>query len=239
MLDPQFWPTVAVVLPVFGLAIVVEARATILRWNNDFSRRIRAMQSILWLLPLAMSAYLEPTAFLALEGNKTPHIAVILVNPTIASSISVLILAPSLELLVRANARLVIRVTTFFGTAKLRWQSWRIMVGLRRMQRAAKVRRSEIVGALVNVRQIETTAKAQTHLSTSETQLVLTQCTQARAKLNGYYDDSCATLARLSDLMQRSISSRTEFNEAREKYISLMEVQLTALGTVDPATDEP
>lgn len=133
MLDPLFWPTVATVLPVLALAIVVEARTSITRWtDNNPPRWLRTIQSILWIIPLVLFVYLEPVAFQRLEGSKPSHFSVSLVVPTVALSLSVLIVNPATELLVRSNARIIARTILVLSTTPVRWKfNW----GIRRARR--------------------------------------------------------------------------------------------------------
>jgi hypothetical protein len=131
LLNPEFWPTVATVIPVLALAIVVEARAIISRWSEYKDKKrikiIRVLQSILcilWVTPLILSIYLETSSFDALEGGHVAHSAVSLAIPTVAIGLAVLIIGPAIELLIRSNARMIalLLLTFAYGRAWWRWQ---------------------------------------------------------------------------------------------------------------------
>jgi hypothetical protein len=139
MLDPAFWPTVATVLPVLALAIVVEARGAISRWTNDYPARwVRTMQGILWAIPIALFVYLEPISFQGLEGSKPSHFAVSLVVPTVSFSLGVLVVNPGTELLIRANARVVVRLSLFIVAMPVRRKARKNVVLARKNIRRMK-----------------------------------------------------------------------------------------------------
>lgn len=144
-LDPEFWPTVATVIPVLALAIVVEARAIVAHWGErgDIKRAkaIRILQSILcvlWITPLILSIYLESTSFEALEDEKVSHTAVALVGPTVGFSLAVLVLAPAIELLIRTYARAFARLLLTFTRARAWWKWQRNVWSARKILRIAR-----------------------------------------------------------------------------------------------------
>ena len=162
MLDPAFWPTVALALPVLALTIVIEARITISRWtDNDPPRPFRAAQSLLWLVPLMLFIYLEIVSFQALEGSEVPHVAVALVTPTVGLSLFVIVASPGVELLIRSNARVVARILVAFPVAKIRWNARRNVRELRKFIQERKVEQSNYLEWLTTLRSIENLFKSQ------------------------------------------------------------------------------
>src|SRR5260221_4239330 len=126
------------VIPVLALAIVVEARATIQRWADAVPRWVRTVQSVIWLIPLALFVPAEIIAFQELAGSEVSSVWVTLAQDAIGTSLGVLIIAPSLELLVRSNAWAVARGIFAVTEAPIRWASFRLSYQLKRLLRQAR-----------------------------------------------------------------------------------------------------
>ncbi|MBO0800395.1 MAG: hypothetical protein J2P31_16370 [Blastocatellia bacterium] len=95
-------------------------------------RWVKTFHGILWVTPLALSVYVEDSAFSFLEGIKVPHAAVSLVGYTVSLSLSVLIISPGMELLMRSNARSIARAVVAIDRAEIRYYK------RRKMRRARK-----------------------------------------------------------------------------------------------------
>jgi hypothetical protein len=237
MINSQFWPTVALAMPVLALAIVVEARATISRWSDFPPRWLRAWQSLLWVAPLILFAYLEPVAFGTLEGSKAPHIAIALVIPTISLSISALILAPAVELLMRSNARVVIRTTAFLATGKMRWRERSSLRMARRLARRVKIQRADALENLAKIRLMEAQVESWGHPECDECQSLLNDCANIRDSVTAQRKEAEEAGERIQELLKQAIDNRKSFKEVEGKYISDMTVQLTQFNFDDTKLD--
>ncbi|MDX6236490.1 MAG: hypothetical protein QOG10_1305 [Kribbellaceae bacterium] len=70
MADSNFWATSAQTMPVLALAIVVEARAVMSRWKPGERRVDKAVQGLLWRLPLLSYVVAIDVCFYALSGTR-------------------------------------------------------------------------------------------------------------------------------------------------------------------------
>jgi hypothetical protein len=108
-LSSQFWPVAAQVIPVLALAIILEARTAIQRWPNEVYKLTRIISGVIWVTPLALFAVVENVAFQILAGRtRSTGTWVLLAEIAIIFSISALIVAPTLDLLLRSNAWVVV-----------------------------------------------------------------------------------------------------------------------------------
>ena len=123
----QFWPIIAQVVPVLALAIIIEARTTMQRWPEDTPRYVRRAQGTLWAVPLILFVLAEIFAFQVLAGQAVSTTAWVVVAQTaISMSIAVLIIVPTLQLLVRTNARAVARGLIMLLITPSRWRMFRL-----------------------------------------------------------------------------------------------------------------
>jgi hypothetical protein len=111
---------VAQVLPVLGLAIVLEARTISQRWTPETAKWLRFMQSSIWFITLAVLAVGESAELRALRGVHVWPGWTVLMENAIGAAISVLILAPALELLTKGYAEVVARIITGGWLPRLR-----------------------------------------------------------------------------------------------------------------------
>jgi hypothetical protein len=155
VLGTEFWPTAAQVMPVLALAIIVEARATINRWNDQTSGWLRFIQCILWVSPLAFFVYLEPTAFSVMAGQANPVSSVGEVNFSIALSLSSLISAPAFELLFRSNTKTLVSFYVVIRSFKVRLRMARNMRRCKQLLRDNMRAWDDIQGQLARLAKAE------------------------------------------------------------------------------------
>jgi hypothetical protein len=118
------------------------------------------MQGILWVLPIALFVYLEPIAFQGLEGSKPSHFAVSLVAPTVTISLSVLVINPAAELLIRSNARTSIKISLFIATLPLRRKLRKNVVRARKNARRVREARNTDLISSAELYSLEANAKS-------------------------------------------------------------------------------
>ena len=112
MPDSDYWATVAQVLPVFALAVVVEARAISQRWTSETSKLFRYALSATWAVTLAVLAFGELAALRALRGEQVSAWWALLMENAVAVAISVLVTAPAVDFLVKGYAEGFARLAT-------------------------------------------------------------------------------------------------------------------------------
>jgi hypothetical protein len=118
--NSEYWATIAQVLPVLGLAIVLEARTISQRWTPETPKWLRFTQSLIWVVPLVLLAIGESAALRALRGVQVWPWWTLLMEITISAAISVLFLAPALELLTKGYAEAAARIMTGGWLPRLR-----------------------------------------------------------------------------------------------------------------------
>lgn len=133
----QFWPTTALVIPVLALALVVEVRATIARWNEGFPWWLRSVQGILWVYVLALFAIVEYIAFEDLANNNLKSSAwALAARVAITQSIITLIVTPALEVLTRSNARIIGEAIGRLKSARWQRKTIKVYFMVRKIERA-------------------------------------------------------------------------------------------------------
>jgi hypothetical protein len=110
--NSNYWATVAQVLPVLALAVVVEARAIHQRWTPDTPKWLRFTQALIWAATLLILAFGESAALRALRGVPVWPWWTLLLEYAISAAISLLVLAPALELLTKGYAEAIARMMT-------------------------------------------------------------------------------------------------------------------------------
>lgn len=138
MAEQQYWVTSAQVIPVLALALIVEARSTIQRWDPDFPRWLRAFQGLLWSFPLILFALILPKCFQAISGSTIWGGYEVLVRVSIIACVNSLILAPVFEVLLTTHARVIARAIVATVTAKLGMDIYRSWLYAKRRERQAK-----------------------------------------------------------------------------------------------------
>ncbi|NYJ06587.1 hypothetical protein [Petropleomorpha daqingensis] len=129
----DYWAAMTQVLPVVALAIVLEIRLVVSRWNEGFPRWLRALQSTLWAGILAVLAFGETNALRALRGDKVASWWPAACEIAVGCGMGILIISPALEILVRANAEIVARLVAAHPLVRLK--SWRLHLQANRYMR--------------------------------------------------------------------------------------------------------
>lgn len=122
--DPNYWATLAQVIPVFALALVLEARAIAARWDISTPTSLKAVQAIAWAVALVVLAFGESVALRALRGETPKSYWIPLAEGAISWCIGLLIIGPVLQLLVKSFANPLSHALTFGPVSRIR--SWRI-----------------------------------------------------------------------------------------------------------------
>ncbi|GAA0572475.1 hypothetical protein HPO96_17990 [Kribbella sandramycini] len=111
MPPPDFWTTSAQTMPVLALALVVEARVIVRGWVPGRDRLFKSIQGFLWAFSLLSYAFATPACLRALAGKSVWSGWPLVIEQGIQVGIATLVVAPALELLVRANARAIAQMS--------------------------------------------------------------------------------------------------------------------------------
>ena len=106
----EYWVTVGTTLPILALALVVEARSLVSTWTLRTPRALRAVQTLLWLLPLVAATVSEVEVLRMLRVPTGSSWAWRLCDGTIIFSFSVLVISPAIDLAVRGYAEFIARI---------------------------------------------------------------------------------------------------------------------------------
>lgn len=119
----DYWATIATVMPVLALATVVEARAITSNWNFRTPRTYRLISVGLWGTTLAILTFGTNAAIRALRDLPVADWWPAVCEMAISASMGLLVLSPTLELLMKANAEGFGRVlvVAFSPWLTLRW----------------------------------------------------------------------------------------------------------------------
>lgn len=131
----------AQVLPVFGLAVVIEARTLIQSWQRRqiVNEGVRRFQILLLVAAAIGVAWGMSTALIALERNENPNeIRRLAANISVSAAISGTLINPMTQLLIHAESRAFSRV--FGWSPSLSWKLWRL-----RRQQIGQLRRVQSV----------------------------------------------------------------------------------------------
>jgi hypothetical protein len=150
-----FWPTAATVIPVLALALVVEARATIARWNDDVPWWVRSSQGLLWVYVLIVFAIVESVAFNDLAGNETSGAWAIAAQRSIVQSIIVLLVTPAVGLLARSNARAIARTVGRIFDTPYQWRILKVSLNAQRSARELDTLREDLKKQLARIIAVE------------------------------------------------------------------------------------
>lgn len=138
-----YWATMAQVIPVFALAVVLEARAIAGKWGSATPTFVKVAQSVAWTLALATLAFGESVALRALRGEPPKSYWVDLCELAISWSVGMLILAPALQLMVKSFANPLARALTLSPLARI--QHWLIQRKMRALNMSAEAEARELV----------------------------------------------------------------------------------------------
>jgi hypothetical protein len=124
--DPSndYWAAMAQVLPVVALGIVLEVRTIVTNWTAQIPRWFRALQSVSWAAILLILALGENTALRALRGGAVAEGWPALCEWGVAAGLSILVISPALEVLIRANPELAAGLFSLHPLLALK--AWRL-----------------------------------------------------------------------------------------------------------------
>jgi hypothetical protein len=231
----QFWPTTALVIPVLALALVVEVRATIARWNEGFPWWLRSVQGTLWVAVLALFAIVEPIAFGNLANNNlTSGTWALAAQISITQSIITIIFAPALEVLTRSNARIIAgAISRLVGT---RWQ-WRIVKAyfmIRKSERKLDDQRKLLEKLLLRATIVENRIRAEEPTGNDGYDRELAEAESVKESINNQ-------LAILADKRRLAIDARAQLDDAKKIAAQGMkEIRIAVEKTIHetPETDQ-
>jgi hypothetical protein len=226
----QFWPTTALVIPVLALALVVEVRATIARWNEGFPWWLRSVQGILWVAALALFAIVEPIAFENLANNNLTSSAwALAAQISITQSIITIIVAPALEVLTRSNARIIgAAISRLMGTP---WQ-WKIAKAhfkLRKIERQLDNQREDLEKNLLRATIVEKRIRTEGPAGNDDYDRDLAEAESIKEDINNQ-------LAVLADKRRLLIDAWAELDDAK-KFVAQGREMMRVL--VEKFIDEP
>jgi len=123
---PDYWVTVATVIPVLALALVIEIRAVSQLWTEETPTWLMFIQATASAAPLVSFAILLPLALQGVRGQEMPSWLPTFSEYLVALSVGILFLSPAMGVLVRANARQVAALLTLAPGLRLRaWKAER------------------------------------------------------------------------------------------------------------------
>ncbi|WP_132197870.1 MULTISPECIES: hypothetical protein [Kribbella] len=127
-------------MPVLALALVIEARTIMSKWEPGRLRAYKKLQGVLWAVPLLAFALAEGICFRALAGDPVRDFWTVIIRVAIVFSMGSIIISPALEFVVRSYARPIARMAGRLAwlTTPVRRYLWRhdLSVSKRRWNRA-------------------------------------------------------------------------------------------------------
>ncbi len=96
-------------MPVLALAIVVEARSLMTRWESGQGAIIKSFLGLSWGLPLLVYTFATPSCLMALTGQEVWSGWTVVIPNAMAMGLGSLVLTPALEILISSNAAALAR----------------------------------------------------------------------------------------------------------------------------------
>lgn len=142
-----YWATTAQILPLVGLAVVLEVRVITSRWET-WPEWLRWIQGALWSLVLLAVALLTPRALRATSPESSPPTWLNDVSEiSISASLGVAVLSPAIHVAVRAFAGPLAGLFTAHPRFRFRlWRDERRVQKLRRQYNQAASHHEAVVG---------------------------------------------------------------------------------------------
>lgn len=191
-----YWATLAQVMPIVALGIVVEARGLSANWNLQTPTVLKAFQSLIWAVMLSVLAFGESKAISALRGVEPADYWSSLCESSISSGLGVLVLAPALEMLVKAYA---LQLAGLFSAHPIwRARMWRLDRVHRRLERKWEAQHESFRAVLASLE--STIARAQALLREAQQELEELDTEGGERSLS---DDELARRQRLTDVTKR------------------------------------
>jgi hypothetical protein len=211
----DFWATSAQTMPVLGLALVVEARVIMRGWEPGRDAVWKSIQGSLWGLSLLIYAFAEPACFRALAGEQVWSGWPTLIQAGVQVGSTALIVAPAIEFIIRANARIFVRLSPS------NLQSYRSVVGWLRLSprlRRAAIRQDDLQQRSVRLFQLLASAEAaaQEIADPDARARALDELAERRAELTQVREDMRKTQQDLIDLNTDFEVDRAEFRRRRK-----------------------
>jgi hypothetical protein len=229
MLRSEFWPTAAQVMPVLALAIIVEARATINRWSDRIPVWLRFIQGALWVSPLILFVYLEPVAFRVIAGQENPASSVNTAIFAITLSLSVLIAAPALELLIRSNAKIVATFYTVVRTFRLRLEIASTKRQCKRLLKEIPRRRDECLEQLAQVARIGLELAMADDRDSEENREMRQVAARVRKDIQVRLEQTEQSTRNLTEIMQKLTQGAANIKNVNSQFVSEMSKELTKM----------
>lgn len=146
----QYWSAIAQIVPVLGLALVLEARTVSQRWDARTPRSFRRWQASFWLATVATLVLTGNIALTALRSDQAPgelggHAATF----SISFAVSTLVLGPVLQFFIAENAKSISRLAGHSPSAW--WTMWRLKRTMRELGRLKVTTRRLCADAPVSI----------------------------------------------------------------------------------------
>ena len=218
----DFWTTSAQTRPVLALAIVVEARAVISKWESREHRVLKGFQGAIWAIPLIIYTLALPRCFSALAGNAVSNFWVTLIQYGISAGAGALVLNPALEILVKANSRSV----AILITPNLAFRIWRTRRRVRHLRRTAARLISDFRRQDIEVRSLRHTIDNSASPSGKEVN-------EIRAKLGSLIDSFPGRIQRLFEIDVELGSILQESTAIRKDSLDRLEEAIRSVDLSD------
>jgi hypothetical protein len=243
MLNSQFWPTAAQVMPVLALAIVVEARLITSRWNDGVPQWLRFVQCVVWIGPLILFFYLEPLAFSVISGSQSTKTSVSLVIDAIRVSLGSLLIAPATELLFRSNARNIMRTRVFIRSFKPKWEMRYGRRDAKRLLKRVRKDHKQWQEQLKTIEHIRQDVYAGDCSDFSKCRETLDECARIEATVRARLAKIDEIEGNITNILARVKESTEKLNAAEKAFIEegqklLTQMHFSDMGELKPPEDQ-
>jgi hypothetical protein len=236
----QFWPTTALVIPVLALALVVEVRATIARWDAGFPWWLRSVQGILWVAVLVLFAIVEPIAFDNLANNNlTSSTWALAAQISITQSIITIIVTPALEVLARSNARIIGEAISRLVATSWQWKIAKTYISVRKAGRQLDDMREDLEKQLLRATILEKQIRAEGPAGNDDYNQALAETESIKESINNQ-------LSEIADKRRILVDARADLDSAkkiaahgREEIRVLVEKTIAELPETDQSSPPP
>ena len=236
MPQPDFWATSAQTMPVFALALIVEARVIMRGWVPGRAWFGKSLQGLVWAISLAIYALAEPACFRALAGEQVWSGWPGLIQFGVQIGTTALLLSPAIEVIVRSNARTLVRlsprsVQNYWLTTRSRLSTAR---SFRRMSKKVGKIQAWRASALRELDDLEADFR---ELPESEKRTAgLAEIAERRADILAQMAEGAELLKEIDDLNKDHRSTLSEFRTRRQKILTDAEASLAQWPA--PPTDD-
>jgi hypothetical protein len=232
----QFWPTVAAVIPVLALAVIVEVRSVITRWDADFPWWIRSAQGLVWFLVLIQFAIVETAAFNNLASSETSGTWALTAKESISASIVTLIITPALSILGESNVHIYATALTRVARASGEWQYLKLSRGAKRNLRLLAKKKKGLDELMSQAENAERAILSSEHPDSPD-------CQEDLATVRGYKRRISSELESVEAIRKEAIENGEEIRnekkrlaERRKELIRQLEKDLIKAGDLSEAS---